>query len=258
MVVRLRASAGPARAPRGGGCPAAGARGRSRGEGGGELLVERVRAVGPGAEEVDEASAAETIECLFSPLVVDWLLDWSVMRCQYASIKQSNVNGTPEQGRAVDRKGTEDRCIDVRRPLLAAAAIFIGPFVALAALAIRFGVDSRPGVDDPTGVPGSYRAADRRILAQANDPGSRPGSFRVRTPRSSQPSVAARSSAFVARLPAWYEARASGESTSPSVGCFGMTASRPGQVDAEPLAEDRDERRGLHLADTRAGPAGVA
>jgi hypothetical protein len=33
-------------------------------------------------------------------------------------------------------------------PILAAAAIFIGPFVALAALAMRYGADSRPGVDD--------------------------------------------------------------------------------------------------------------
>lgn len=38
--------------------------------------------------------------------------------------------------------------IDLFIPVLAAAAIFIGPFVAVAALAIRFGVDSRPAVDD--------------------------------------------------------------------------------------------------------------
>jgi len=38
--------------------------------------------------------------------------------------------------------------IDQFIPVLAAAAIFIGPFVAVAALAVRYGVDSRPGVDD--------------------------------------------------------------------------------------------------------------
>jgi len=38
--------------------------------------------------------------------------------------------------------------IDLFIPVLAAAAIFIGPFIAVAALAIRYGVDSRPGVDD--------------------------------------------------------------------------------------------------------------
>jgi hypothetical protein len=42
---------------------------------------------------------------------------------------------------------------------LAVAAMFIGPFVAFAALAIRFGADSRPGIDDrdrrPWLVPGA-------------------------------------------------------------------------------------------------------
>ncbi len=37
--------------------------------------------------------------------------------------------------------------IDITTAVLA-AAIFIGPFAALAAAAIRFGVDSRPGIDD--------------------------------------------------------------------------------------------------------------
>ncbi len=32
---------------------------------------------------------------------------------------------------------------------LAVAAIFILPLVAFAAAAMRFGVDSRPGIDDP-------------------------------------------------------------------------------------------------------------
>lgn len=37
--------------------------------------------------------------------------------------------------------------IDVAMTALV-AILFIGPFVALAAAAVRFGVDSRPGIDD--------------------------------------------------------------------------------------------------------------
>ena len=37
--------------------------------------------------------------------------------------------------------------IDIATAVLA-ATIFIGPFVALAVAAIRFGVDSRPGIGD--------------------------------------------------------------------------------------------------------------
>src|SRR5215208_267522 len=39
----------------------------------------------------------------------------------------------------------------------------------------------------------------------------------------------ARISALCARLPAWYCASASGESTSPRVGCFGITSAMPGR-----------------------------
>ena len=38
--------------------------------------------------------------------------------------------------------------IDVAMAVLV-ATIFIGPFIALALAAVRFGVDSRPGVGDP-------------------------------------------------------------------------------------------------------------
>lgn len=37
--------------------------------------------------------------------------------------------------------------IDIAMAALA-AIIFIGPFIALAAAAVRFGVDSRPGIGD--------------------------------------------------------------------------------------------------------------
>jgi hypothetical protein len=36
---------------------------------------------------------------------------------------------------------------------LAVAAIFITPLIAFAAAAVRFGVDSRPGIDDRDGRP---------------------------------------------------------------------------------------------------------
>jgi hypothetical protein len=39
--------------------------------------------------------------------------------------------------------------IDQLVAALIVAAIFIGPLVAFAVLAIRFGADSRPGIDDP-------------------------------------------------------------------------------------------------------------
>jgi hypothetical protein len=49
----------------------------------------------------------------------------------------------------VDRKGrANDMTTDVAMTALAAIVFLIGPFVALAAAAMRFGVDSRPGIDD--------------------------------------------------------------------------------------------------------------
>jgi hypothetical protein len=50
----------------------------------------------------------------------------------------------------LDRKGrAKDMMIDQVVAALAVAAIFIVPLVAFAAAAMRFGVDSRPGIDDP-------------------------------------------------------------------------------------------------------------
>jgi hypothetical protein len=69
------------------------------------------------------------------------------MRANMAS-RQSNVNRTQIWTRQVDRKGrANDMTIDVATTALA-AIVFIGPLAALAAAAIRFGVDSRPGIDD--------------------------------------------------------------------------------------------------------------
>jgi hypothetical protein len=50
----------------------------------------------------------------------------------------------------LDRKGrAKDMMIDQVLAALAVAAMFIVPFAAFAAAAVRFGVDSRPGIDDP-------------------------------------------------------------------------------------------------------------
>jgi hypothetical protein len=48
-----------------------------------------------------------------------------------------------------ERKGRKDMMIDQVVAALAVAAIFIAPLVIFAVAAIRFGVDSRPGIDDP-------------------------------------------------------------------------------------------------------------
>ena len=63
------------------------------------------------------------------------------------------------------------------------------------------------------------------------------------------PPAASRAAALRARLPAWYSARASAESTSPSVGVFGADLLPAGGLDPVAVAEQRDDRPGLHLAD---------
>ena len=100
-------------------------------------------------------------------------------------------------------------------------------------------------------------ARTRRLTGALDPPPNDPGHDRGRSvsagsvarawrgAATDQP-LAALSSAFCARLPAWYAASASAESTSPSVGCVGITASRPGSSSAQPLAQDGDDRGGLH------------
>jgi hypothetical protein len=63
---------------------------------------------------------------------------------------QSNVNSNASDGLVrLDRKGrATDMTIDSAMAALA-AIIFIGPLLALAVAAVRFGADSRPGVGDP-------------------------------------------------------------------------------------------------------------
>lgn len=63
---------------------------------------------------------------------------------------QSNVNSDTQIGLVrLDRKGrATDMTIDSAMVALA-AIIFIGPLLALAVAAVRFGADSRPGVGDP-------------------------------------------------------------------------------------------------------------
>jgi hypothetical protein len=60
-------------------------------------------------------------------------------------MSRRQTNPTP-----LDRKeGRKDMMIDQVVAALAVAAIFIAPLVIFAVAAIRFGVDSRPGIDDP-------------------------------------------------------------------------------------------------------------
>ena len=61
---------------------------------------------------------------------------------------QSNVNLDARRTVQVDLKGrATDMTIDIAMAALA-AIIVIGPFIALAVAAVRFGVDSRPGIGD--------------------------------------------------------------------------------------------------------------
>ena len=91
---------------------------------------------------------AETIDCLFSPLMDIWLLDWSTIGAHDAGINspmsRRQTNPTP-----LDRKGRANTMmIEQIVTALAVAAVFIVPLVALAAAAMRFGVDSRPTIDE--------------------------------------------------------------------------------------------------------------
>ena len=59
-------------------------------------------------------------------------------------MSRRQTNQTP-----LDRKGrANDMMIDQVLAALAVAALFIVPLVAFAAAAMRYGVDSRPGIDE--------------------------------------------------------------------------------------------------------------
>ena len=47
-----------------------------------------------------------------------------------------------------ERKGETNVTIDQIVAALVVATVFISPFIALALAALRFGVDSRPGIED--------------------------------------------------------------------------------------------------------------
>ena len=62
---------------------------------------------------------------------------------------QSNVKTKARPADSVDRKGRAPTMMfDQIAAALAVAAIFIAPLAALAAAAIRWGADSRPGIGD--------------------------------------------------------------------------------------------------------------
>ena len=63
----------------------------------------------------------------------------STVQCQDAGLTRRYWTG---------KEGRKDMMIDQIVAALAVAALFIAPLVAFAAAALRFGVDSRPGIDD--------------------------------------------------------------------------------------------------------------
>jgi hypothetical protein len=72
---------------------------------------------------------------------------------------QSNVKTGPAGSPVVDRKGTADMALDPIVAGLAVAALVILLLALFGAAAVRFGVDSRPGIEDrdrrPWLVPGA-------------------------------------------------------------------------------------------------------
>ena len=75
-------------------------------QGGRELFVEGVGAVGPEAQQFRPGTRPRPSAVLFSPLASDWLLDWSFMRCIMRP-HQSNVNSRspPDVGGGPERNG---------------------------------------------------------------------------------------------------------------------------------------------------------
>jgi len=96
---------------------------------------------------ISTSVAEETKACLFSPVLTDWLLDWSFMGANMPT-QQSNVKWTSGLG-PVDRKGRATTMMfDQIAGALGVAALFNLPLVLLGIAALRFGTDSRPTVGD--------------------------------------------------------------------------------------------------------------
>jgi hypothetical protein len=79
---------------------------------------------------------------------MDWLLGISVIDANIVQPPVHCQEWTSKMG-PMDRKGWDE--MDVGMAVM--TVIVIVPFLALAIAALRFGVDSRPGVGDPDGRP---------------------------------------------------------------------------------------------------------
>ena len=98
--------------------------------------------------------------------------------------------------------------------------------------------------------PAGHDRGERRLVGQVEDEqlvGARQRLLARDVDDDSRPSVQRACFALYARFFAWYSSSASGESTSPSVGCPGSSSSRG--RDAEALPQHRAERLHLHLAE---------
>ena len=172
--------AGPARARPAGGCPGGSSptsMARARASASCSLRGSAPSAQGP----ISSTSvAAETIDCLFSPLGVGLAIGLVVScACQYASHNSPMSTDGPRD--RVDWTGKEGRPHDDRsgrgRPRGGRSSSARSSRSRLAA--IRFGVDSRPGIGDRDRRPWLVRPLTD-LLRAGERPRPRPGSFRVR------------------------------------------------------------------------------
>ena len=168
----------------------------------GQLLVEGVGAGRPGPDAARPASAAETIDCLFSPLAVGLAIGLLRHACQYAAIPiQCQCQVAPVTAGGPDRKGFE--MFDQIAAALAVAALFIAPARRSSgsppcATARTAGPASATATSDPGWYPGADRRPDP---AQARP---RPTAGVVRCPAGSRGSGQPwRRARLPRRLPAW-------------------------------------------------------
>ena len=143
-------------------------------EGRGELLVQRVGAIRPGPDELDERGRGDhrlPFQSTCGGLAIGLVAHARHDARSNSPMSRRRVEPTP-----LDRKGrAKDMMFDQVVAALAVAAIFIAPLVAFAAAALRFGVDSRPGIDDRDSRPWLVPPANRGNSAQTDDPGATAG-----------------------------------------------------------------------------------
>ena len=268
MVVRLRASSRASSRSAGRRVP-----GRQQpdldgaGEGVGELLVERVGADRPRARELDQERRPRPSTAFSVHLMVDWLFGVVRHAVQYAGTQQSNVKARlSTDSIRLDRK---ERAIDDVRsgsqPPSTVAAIIIVPFVVLALAALRYGADSRPGIDDRDQRPWLVPGPDDEHSRAGERPRPPPGSFRVPVDPGPWPGGCRQRGCSGALAVRGAHRRLRGALAGLVVGqrlggvdvaegrVVGHDLGHARQLHAEPLAEDGDDAVGLHLADAGQG-----